>query len=177
MPYRNRQQLVGQPVRYLFFWGHTPGQRGQVDASCLSQWYESPFEANGLEYATAEHYMMAEKARLFGDLATLQQILASSNPGQAKALGRSVQGFVEQTWNECCWDVVVRGNLGKFSQNPPLRDFLLATQNRVLVEASPHDRIWGIGLHRDDPRAAEPAQWLGENRLGFALMEVRSHLT
>lgn len=70
----------------------------------------------------------------------------------------------------------MRGNLEKFSQNPPLGDFLLATQNRVLVEASPHDRIWGIGLHRDDPRAAEPARWLGENRLGFALMEVRSRL-
>jgi ribA/ribD-fused uncharacterized protein len=120
--------------------------------------------------------MMAEKARLFGDSGALGQILASSTPAQAKAIGRVVQGFVGEVWERASWEVVVGGNLAKFSQHSPLKDFLLATRGRVLVEASPHDRIWGIGLHRDDPRAADPAQWQGQNRLGFALMEVRARL-
>lgn len=179
MPYRTREQLIEAPGphRYLFFWGHTPRREGEVDTSCLSQWYPAPFEENGQAYATAEHYMMAEKARLFHDEASRQAILAAGTPGEAKALGRKVSGFDNAAWEQHAFDIVVRGNLLKFSQNPALRDFLLASRERVLVEASPQDRIWGIGLHRDDPRAADPASWEGTNLLGFALMEVRSRLT
>lgn len=178
MPIRNRQQLIDSGLnRFLFFWGHTPARPGQVDASCFSQWFDAPFLVGETEYPTAEHYMMAEKARLFGDHASHQAILASPHPHQAKSLGRQVQGFVQELWEQACWDIVVRANLEKFSQNPELQAFLLGTGSRVLVEASPQDRIWGIGLSRDDPRASDPRLWLGENRLGFALMEVRERLS
>ena len=178
MPYRNRSQLIqaGQRPRFLYFWGHTPRSPDQVDASCFSQWFDDAFRVDGVVYATAEHFMMAEKARFFGDEIRRQQILASSTPGQAKALGRMVSGFEQQPWDQACWHIVVQGNLAKFSQSPEMKAFLLATRGRVLVEASPHDRIWGIGLHRDDPRSADPQQWLGDNLLGFALMEVRDLL-
>lgn len=177
MPFRDRQRLIealeaGNPVRYLFFWGHTP-KGSEVDASCLSQWFPAPFEVDGQLYATAEHFMMAEKARLFGDLEMRSRILAATHPNQAKSLGRQVNGFDEAIWNANSWDIVVRANLAKFRQNPPLQEFLRQSGARVLVEASPLDRLWGIGLHRDDPRAQDPRQWEGENRLGFALMEVR----
>jgi ribA/ribD-fused uncharacterized protein len=120
--------------------------------------------------------MMWRKATLFGDNETASQILAASHPRQAKALGRQVTGFNQRVWDSHRYDAVVAGNLAKFSQHDELRTFLLGTGERVLVEASPVDRIWGIGLAADDPRAGDPAQWRGPNLLGFALMEVREVL-
>lgn len=120
--------------------------------------------------------MMAEKARLFGDQQTEAQILKSSNPGAAKALGRSIQGFDETRWVEHRFSIVVRGNLAKFSQSERLRNLLLQTGDQVLVEASPVDSIWGIGLAESDSAATKPEQWKGLNLLGFALMEVRDQL-
>ena len=95
---------------------------------------------------------------------------------QAKALGRQVAGFDEATWVEHRWPIVVDGSIAKFAANPELRDYLLVTSNRVLVEASPRDRIWGIGLSADSDNAQRPSQWRGLNLLGFALMEARTHL-
>ncbi|EIK93848.1 hypothetical protein PMM47T1_24770 [Pseudomonas sp. M47T1] len=83
---------TGVTVNYLMFWGHTPRSPDEIDRSCLSQWYPSPFEVDGVRYATAEHYMMAATARLFGDLAMVPRILDASTPAQAKRLGREVQG-------------------------------------------------------------------------------------
>lgn len=131
----------GAPVKYVFFWGHRQKVAGQVDASCFSQWKEAPFEIAGIRYPTAEHWMMAEKARLFGDEDARQAILGASHPGEAKRLGRTVRGFDEVAWVEHRFALVVEGNLAKFGQNPELRDFLIATRSRVLVEASPVDRI------------------------------------
>jgi ribA/ribD-fused uncharacterized protein len=99
-----------------------------------------------------------------------------SNPWAAKQLGRRVRGFVEKQWIDARYSFVVRGNLAKFTQNPPLGEFLVKTARTVLVEASPVDRIWGIGLAADDERAVNPEQWRGLNLLGFALMEVRQKL-
>lgn len=120
--------------------------------------------------------MMAQKARLFGDAGIHDQILASPNPGKAKALGRSVRGFDEAVWHEHRERIAVEGNTLKFDQNPALRTYLLATGKRVLVEASPVDRIWGIGREATHPGIENPAHWDGENLLGFALMEARSIL-
>ena len=120
--------------------------------------------------------MMAGKARLFDDEATLAAIMASDDPKVIKALGRQVQGFDEGAWNEIKYALIVAGNLCKFSQNTPLREFLLSTGDAILVEASPYDRIWGIGLAAEDPLATDPAQWRGQNLLGFALMEVRDQI-
>jgi hypothetical protein len=165
----------GQQVNYLHFWGHT--QKAELtDKSCLSQWFIAPFHLDGQRYLTAEHYMMAQKARLFKDDAKLSEILASTTPKAAKQLGREVQNFDEALWNQHCFAYVVEGNGGKFSQNPALKDFLLSTANQVLVEASPYDRIWGIGMGVSHPDANYPERWRGQNLLGFALMQVRAQL-
>lgn len=171
-----QRQQRGERPKYLFFWGHQPPKDGGVSASCLSQWWPSSFEVDGVSYPTAEHYMMSEKARLFGDETNADKILAAQHPGEAKALGRQVTGFDEDAWVASRYDIVVRASFAKFDQNPRLREFLLGTANRVLVEASPLDRVWGIGLTADDDRAQNPAQWRGLNLLGFALMEARSAL-
>jgi hypothetical protein len=104
------------------------------------------------------------------------KILAAPDPGAAKALGRQVRGFDEQRWAEHRFDVVVAGNMAKFSQHRQLRDFLAGSGSRVIVEASPRDSVWGIGLAADDERASSPERWPGLNLLGFALMEVRHQL-
>jgi len=120
---------------------------------------------------------MAAKARLFDDHVTAEQILTAASPGAAKDLGRRIGGFDEQLWREHRMDIVVAANTAKFSQNPDLRAYLTNTGDRVLVEASPRDRIWGIGMTADDPYASEPARWNGLNLLGFALMQTRATLT
>ena len=162
---------------WLMFWGHTPSKDGCVTKSCFSQWWDGhPFTHAGVVYATAEHFMMAEKARLFGDEATLSRILAARTPAEAKKLGRLVQGFDDERWLEARWDIVVQGNLAKFGQHQELSAILLQTGSRVLVEASPFDRIWGIGMAASAQGAEDPGRWKGLNLLGFALMEVRERL-
>ncbi|MGQ4512657.1 NADAR domain-containing protein [Streptomyces sp. DW26H14] len=166
----------GERVEYLRFWGHAPSRDGQLSASCLSQWWPAPFTVGGVAYATAEHWMMAGKARLFGDAEAERAALAAAHPSQAKKAGRLVRGFDEEIWRQERFALVVEGSVHKFGQDPALRSFLLATGDRVLVEASPVDRIWGIGLAADDERAENPADWRGQNLLGFALMEARTRL-
>jgi ribA/ribD-fused uncharacterized protein len=150
---------------FVFFWSGWP-----------SQWHPADFTLDGVAYGCAEQYMMAEKARLFGDEETLGLILAAASPREQKALGRRVRGFDEARWQKACREIVYRGNAGKFSQNPDLKELLLATGSKTLVEASPTDRIWGIGLAADDPRATDRSAWRGKNWLGEALMRVRADL-
>lgn len=165
----------GQP-KYLLFWGHQPPTAGGVGKECLSQWWPAAFAVDGIGYSSAEHFMMAAKAMVFGDTGTAERIRAAPHPGAAKALGRQVRGFEEKQWAERRFELVVTGNMAKFGQHRDLRDFLLGTGSRVLVEASPRDRIWGIGLAAHDERATSPDCWRGLNLLGFALMEVRHRL-
>jgi ribA/ribD-fused uncharacterized protein len=167
---------AGEKFKFLHFWGHQPQADGSVGKSCLSQWYEAPFEADGVRYRTAEHFMMAAKACLFHDSGRLDKILNAGNPGAAKAFGREVAGFDNKTWTRHRFDAVCQANLLKFSQHPALGEFLLRTGEQVLVEASPKDRIWGIGLSASDPQADNPNCWRGSNLLGFALMSVRHRL-
>ncbi|MBB5116667.1 hypothetical protein AF335_29445 [Streptomyces eurocidicus] len=166
----------GERVEYVWFWGHRPRPDGSIGASCFSQWWPSPFTVDGVAYATAEHWMMAGKARLFDDAEAAARALAATHPKQAKDAGRTVRGFDEERWRRHRFDLVVEGSVHKFGQDPALRDYLLGTGERVLVEASPLDRVWGIGLAADDERAADPARWRGDNLLGFALMEARQRL-
>ncbi|HEX4787972.1 MAG TPA: NADAR family protein [Actinospica sp.] len=163
-------------VKWLFFWGHTPKEGDAIGSWVLSQWWPCSFSVDGVDYASAEHWMMAEKARLFGDDETLAAIIAAATPAEAKKLGRLVRGFDDARWEAAGFDAVVRGNVHKFGQDPELRRYLLGTANRVLVEASPRDRIWGIGLGAGNERATDPRAWRGRNLLGFALMEARSRL-
>src|SRR5215469_528542 len=162
--------------KYLAFWGHQPPPGGGVGKGCFSQWWPSAFTVDGETYASAEHFMMAGKALLFGDAEAADRIRAAPHPRAAKDLGRQVRGFDEQRWAERRYDLVVTGNLAKFGQDADLRDFLLATGSRVLVEAAPNDRVWGIGLAADHEHATSPEHWPGLNLLGFALMEVRRQL-
>lgn len=167
---------AGERFAYLHFWGHRPRADGRPSKACFSQWFDAPFEVDGVRYATAEHWMMAGKARLFGDADALERVLSDEDPGAAKKAGRAVRGYDEERWRQARFDLVTAGNLAKFSQYPALRGFLLSTGDQVLVEASPLDAIWGIGLAAADPRAHDPAQWPGLNLLGFALMAVRGRL-
>ncbi|MGV3523368.1 MAG: NADAR family protein [Candidatus Sericytochromatia bacterium] len=167
---------AGEVIKYLFFWGHRGAAEGEIGKGCLSQWWPAPFEVEGVRYPTAEHWMMAQKAILFGDHRCRQAILSSDSPAEAKVLGRMVSGFDETRWLNQRWDVALRGNWYKFSQHPALGAWLLSTGEQVLVEASPLDRIWGIGLDQHHPDAPHPERWPGLNLLGFVLMEVRQAL-
>ena len=159
----------------IYFWGHTPNSK-IITKSCFSQWYDVYFEVDGVQYHTTEQYMMASKARLFGDEETLREILNAYSPAEHKKLGRKVKGFDAVIWDEKKLDIVVEGNKAKFGQNPDLKEFLLATDNAILVEASPYDKIWGIGLDREGALNGSVEDWDGENLLGCALMEVRDWL-
>jgi ribA/ribD-fused uncharacterized protein len=171
-----KETRSGKRVKYIFFWGHRPRKDGQIGKQCFSQWWPCSFEIDGIKYPSAEVYMMAEKARLFGDEKILNKKLTCSNPGAAKKYGREIKHFNENVWNQNRFDIVVRGNKAKFEQNGELKQFLLNTKNRIIVEASPVDKIWGIGLAGDDVHAENPEKWNGLNLLGFALMKVRSML-
>lgn len=160
---------------FVFFWGHTDRGEG-LSKACLSQWFPSPFVIDDQYYNCAEQYMMAEKARIFGDENVRQQILAENNQMAIKKLGRKVKYYDDVVWKSVKFDVVVKGNLAKFSQNEKLRNFLISTDDKVLVEASPKDEVWGIGLDEHSYEAYCPRKWKGTNLLGFALMEVRDKL-
>lgn len=166
----------GERLKYIFFWGHKSSVDGSITKSCFSQWWSCKFTVDGIEYHTAEQYMMAQKAVLFGDEKILAEIMAASHPKQYKDLGRRITGFKQDIWDKNCCDIVVKGNVAKFSQNGDLKAFLLNTNSRILVEASPYDKIWGIGMGADDPRCENPTLWNGTNFLGFCLMEVRDFI-
>lgn len=161
--------------KFLFFWGHQPSKDGSISTSCLSQWWKSEFESGGKRYKTAEHWMMAKKAELF-DPDRIEQILKAKSPAQAKMIGRNVEGFSNEIWDKHKYEIVRQGTFLKFSQNEELATFLINTKKRILVEASPVDPIWGLGLAKDHRNAGNPSKWRGENLLGFALMEVRDEL-
>lgn len=150
---------------FVLFWG-----------GWLSHWHPARFSVDGVEYNCCEQFMMAEKARLFGDDEALAKILESESPRAQKALGRAVRNFDKVTWDGVCRGIVYTANLARFEQDESLRRTLLATGEKTIVEASPTDRIWGVGLSQDDPRAQDPSQWRGTNWLGVALTQVRHTL-
>ena len=157
---------------FIYFW--KPEEKGdEVTKACLCQWYPCKFTVDGEEYNCAEQFMMAEKARIFGDKEMRDKILHSDDPSEIKHYGKKVKNFVEAVWTELSSDIVVRGNVAKFCQNPKLLCFLLLTGNKILAEASPYDTIWGIGMDEATALPLYPHVWKGQNKLGFALMEVR----
>ncbi|MBL7974464.1 MAG: NADAR family protein, partial [Candidatus Kapabacteria bacterium] len=166
----------GDNLEYTFFWGHTNNHNKEVGKHCFSQWFKSPFTVDSITYKTAEHWMMAQKALLFNDKIIFNKIISSENPDEAKELGRQVLRYDEQTWNEKKFDIVKFGNIHKFNQHPKLADYLINTENRILVEASPVDRVWGIGLSQDSNVIENIYAWRGQNLLGFVLMATRDFL-
>lgn len=154
-----------QTERFTFFWFGT-----------FSQWHPSRFEINNVTYTHAEQWMMAEKARMFHDDATLELILRAQTPKLQKSLGRKVAPFNPKQWDQSARAIVKKGNRAKFLQNSSMKEALLATAGTTLVEASPHDTIWGIGLAANDPRARNRSEWRGKNWLGEVLTELRDEM-
>ncbi len=178
----NNQKIIdrynkGEQLKYLFFWGHQVSPDGSITKSCFSQWWLQSFEVDKIVYKTAEHWMMAEKARLFNDQEIWETIIHAKSPAEAKKLGRMVPNFDAVIWDQHKYEIVVKGNQYKFEQDPELRSFLINTKNRILVEASPRDRIWGIGMGNNHSDINNPEKWRGSNLLGYALMEVRDLIT
>ena len=161
---------------FIFFWGHTPSRDGYLTQACLSQWWLCVFMENGILFSCAEQYMMYKKALLFKDYKHAQEILITKTPKRIKELGRLVEDFDDEIWNTEKEKIVLRGNLLKFSQNSELRNYLTSTGNKILVEASPYDKVWGIGMKSNDDDICDPGKWQGKNLLGFLLMETRDRV-
>ncbi len=149
---------------FTFFW---------KDRSPFSNWYPSKFTHNNVTFSRSEQYMMYRKAMLFGDMPVAAAILLTDNPKEQKDLGRMVSNYVDSVWVDNRVDIMVEGLFQKFTQNPDLAEKLLNTGNTTIVEASPVDKIWGIGLGESHPDATNPLKWRGQNLLGITLMRVR----
>ena len=153
--------------KFTFFW-HTE--------SPFSNWHPAEFVVNDIHYNCTEQYMMHQKAVLFDDKETAERILQVDSPKAQKALGRKVRNFDKDTWEANCKQILYDGNRAKFTQNEGLLSTLLATAGTTLVEASPVDRIWGIGLSAADPKAQSRDTWRGKNWLGEVLTRLREDL-
>ena len=163
----------GKTFDYIYFWGHNRPTDNTITKKYFSQWFPQGFSENNVHYKTAEHYMMAQKATLFGDKEILVEILAAETPDIVKKLGRKVCNFDATIWEENAFAYVMQGNFLKFTQHEKLKDFLISTGDSVIVEASPYDKIWGIGLDENAADSRNPDTWKGTNLLGFAIMEAR----
>ena len=144
----------------------------------MSQWISCDFEIDGVRYNCAEQYMMAEKARFFEDEFHEKLIMDARYPRDQKKLGKKVRGFDKEKWEAVARDVVYHGNMAKFKQNPGLEYELRDTKDEWLVEASPTDIIWGVGVGYidGDDTVLDPANWKGTNWLGEVLMKVREDI-
>jgi len=160
-------------LKYVFFWNT---DKIILSIGCFSQWQKSYFEVDDYEYCCAEQYMMGQKAIHFDDMESFERILMENHPKTIKALGRQVKNFDEKEWDKIKYKVVLDGNFYKFSQNNEMLEILQSTDDKILVEASPYDKIYGVGLNKNNEKIHNPNYWKGENLLGFALMEIRDLL-
>ena len=160
MIYTDRKPMV-------FFWKDTE------ENGCFSNWYRRPFVIDGIQYPHVEQYMMSQKARLFHDDVRYAAILRTENPNDCKKLGKQVTPFDPKIWDGAKYEIVKAGNRAKFEQNPDLKAQLLATGTAILAEASPRDKIWGIGKTARTAAEVDPSEWPGKNLLGKILMELR----
>jgi len=151
--------------QYTFFWNGP-----------FSQWFPSKFKVGEQEFNCAEQFMMYSKAIFFDDKKIADQIMQSTSPRDQKKMGRQVKNFDESNWNQVAKSFVYVGNMAKFSQNPNLLEILMKTGDTILVEASPYDRIWGIGLDEVEAKTLPPEQWRGTNFLGLVLTQVKNDI-
>lgn len=148
----------------------------QEENGYLSNWFESPFKIDNIEFSSMEQYMMYEKAVLFNDMEIASQILELSDVATVKSLGRAVRNYNDVLWNGVRQIVIYKGLIQKFSQNESLKKQLLETSPHILAECAVNDKIWGIGLSMKDENRFNMKKWSGQNLLGFTLMQVRDDL-
>ena len=147
------------------------------DTDFMSNFYPSKFSVDGFQYNCNEQYIMASKALVFKDNVIFDKIMNETVPYNIKKLGRQVKNFTDKEWLKHRDHILYSGLIAKFSQNDDLYRLLRKTKKLVLVEASPYDKIYGVGLGEDDPKILDESNWLGENLLGYTLMKVRDDLT
>lgn len=152
---------------FTFFWKKD---------SPFSQWNRAVFSHKNIVFNCCEKAMMWEKAMLFGDKAIALEILKEDKPAKHKELGRKVRNFNSDVWDANCKQIVYNINKAKFTQNKKLLKILMDTAGTTLVEASPYDKIWGIGLSADHPNAGDRSKWPGKNWLGEVLTKLRDDL-
>lgn len=150
---------------YEFFWG-----------GVLSNFHPAWFTLDEMKFSTSEQAFMMFKAAEFGDMETAVAIMKEHNPGKCKRLGRKVKGFDDARWKYVSMDYMERACYAKFDQNLQLGKYLVETGDKILVEASPWDTYWGIGMGPDDHNRFDESKWRGENKLGIVLMRVREQL-
>lgn len=151
---------------YVFFYG-----------GCFSNFHKCRFELGGINFNNSETAFMVYKAMHFGDVDTANKMLKKSQfPAESKRLGRLVQGFNEVEWAKVRYDYMLQSVRAKFTQNEDLTQELLATGDKILVEAALKDFVWGIGRGMDYPFLEDESKWLGQNLLGKVLMQVREEL-
>lgn len=142
----------------------------------LSNFEKCYIKYKGHLFATTEQAFMWEKAVFFNDQESANKIIKEENPAKAKKLGREVKNFDDSKWSKVCYEIMYKINYEKYFQNTRLKNILLNTGDKVLVEANPRDRRWAIGLPAEDDRVLDESQWQGENLLGKVLMQVRDEL-
>lgn len=158
-------EIKDKKEEFAFFWG-----------GCFSQWAKSKFIIDGVEFNTCEQYMMYKKALMFNDYDAAKKIMRTSNPKEQKSLGRQVNGFKDDVWTKYCRDIVYDANVAKFTQNKSMYDELMFTVGKTIVESSPLDKRWGIGLDANNPFAQDRSTWQGLNWLGEAIERVREDI-
>lgn len=161
-----------EDLNFIIFNSHRPNKKGTASRNCLSNFYLIDFVIDGQKFICNEQWMMYSKAILFGDKEVAEKILKATVQTDIKHLGREVRGFDPKIWDKHKIDIVYKGAYAKFSQNPVLKEYLLNTNDSILVEGSMTDRVWAIGLRY----SLNPHEWRGTNLLGFILMEVRENL-
>jgi ribA/ribD-fused uncharacterized protein len=152
---------------FIFYFG---------EESIFSHWYKCNFQIEAQDYCCVGQYMMYKKALLFGDDAIAQKIMNSTSPPRHRMLGKQIQGFDKKKWHEHCRTYSLEGNIAKFSQNPVLKEALLQSAGKIFAEASPYDRVWGIGLSLSNPKIYDRANWRGKNWAGESLEAARKEL-
>jgi len=148
-----------------YFWG-----------SEFSNWYSCIFEYKGHTFFNSEQAFMWEKARFFDDHEIEKILLSETNPAHAKALGRKVKNFDADMWMAASYPAMIAVNFAKWNSSPVLKELIISTDPKIIVEASPYDKIWGVGLNEDDDLILDEKNWEGMNLLGKALMNVRREL-
>lgn len=164
--YEGSKMSISSKKTYVYFWSVN-----DKDYGCFSQWYKTDFEEDGVWFNCSEQYMMAKKALLFGDIAIYEKIMEADSPKKMKSLGRKVKNFDPKRWEKHRYEIVLCANMLKFGYDMELLEKLQGTGDAIIAEASPYDKIWGVGMKKR--KGLEEKDWKGENLLGQVLMEVR----